>query len=771
MPARPDAVRRAVFYAAVAGLALLFIAVSVQKIWAGDFWGQLRTGEWILQHRAVPTADEYTWTRAGTPWVEVRWLYEVAIALGWRVGPWFLCLGQAALLGATWLILFWPSRAALRNPAGLGVLALGLAAGAGRWVLRPELVTDLMLAVFLVALDAASTRRRIGRAWLLVLAQALWTNSHSVYALGPILAWTFAGSAVAADLFARVRARDQGRPPPLVSRFSLRFVLLAGAITAACLVNPYFARGALYALEMYREAGASSAVGQTLGELRSPFAMPLDQWTWDLWAALALFVAVSATFVLNARRVPLARAIVFCAACVLAAGAQRNAALLAIMGTWAGLANLRDAPAVRPALRSSLARAAPLAHAGIALITAALGWYIITDRASISIGAPKEFGLGVVEWDTPRGAADFLVRSGAPAPIFNNMRDGHYLGWRSAGAIKVFIDGRTDIAGDDLVRDTATISAQNWDRRAAAWNISTAVLPVRGFEDLVGYLARSGDWALVYLDHRNVIFMRRGPARDEYITRHRIDLSKPWTRRAPEPDDRPPRWKAVLGGPSRAWYVQGMAETFLALGAIGNADQYLVRSLQERPGNPRPLSQHAAILRFAGQPAEADRIWSDLPRAWRQYSDALVAPWLIEGGRSAEAIPVLTRLVAGSPRDRSLQVALADAHFKTGAYSDARAHYERAAALGHDAAPEWMKLGYACNALGDSAAAARAYQRSLRRDPRQHQVWGLLGGVYLAQGDLPAARQAFQSALQLTPDYEPARRALEALSKERSPKE
>src|SRR6516162_1145564 len=49
---RPDPV----WLVAIAALALLFLAVSVQKIWAGDFWGQLRTGQLILERGALPHA-------------------------------------------------------------------------------------------------------------------------------------------------------------------------------------------------------------------------------------------------------------------------------------------------------------------------------------------------------------------------------------------------------------------------------------------------------------------------------------------------------------------------------------------------------------------------------------------------------------------------------------------------------------------------------------------------------------------------------------------
>ncbi len=148
--------------AAGVAVGLLFLAVSVQKIWAGDFWGQLRTGQEILETLRLPVRDEFSFTAAGREVREVRWLYCVVIALGWKIGPWVLCLGQAAVLGVMWGVIVWPVRRVMATPWSWAILALGIAGGAGRWVLRPELATDLFIGVFLVALEQARRRGRVG---------------------------------------------------------------------------------------------------------------------------------------------------------------------------------------------------------------------------------------------------------------------------------------------------------------------------------------------------------------------------------------------------------------------------------------------------------------------------------------------------------------------------------------------------------------------------------------------------------------------------------
>ena len=54
----------------------------------GDFdvWWHLRGGQFILEHGAIPRVDIFTYTNAGGPWIDLYWLFQVIIALLYRVG-------------------------------------------------------------------------------------------------------------------------------------------------------------------------------------------------------------------------------------------------------------------------------------------------------------------------------------------------------------------------------------------------------------------------------------------------------------------------------------------------------------------------------------------------------------------------------------------------------------------------------------------------------------------------------------------------------------
>jgi tetratricopeptide (TPR) repeat protein len=741
--------------AAITGLILLFLAVSVQKIWSSDTGWQLAVGRWIVRHGRVPSVDEFSFTAQGRPEIEMRWVWCTLLYLGWNIGPWLLCLAQAVILALVWFLIARAGRRAIATPVGLGLLALAMAAGQNRWVMRPELSTYAMLAAFLVFLDSVrNTPPGRAGAWrwvLLPVLQIIWVNTHTLFILGPILCWTFVAAAAGERL---IGTRLRASPSPVPRTGAAPLAALALIVTAMCLVNPYFLRGALFTAEIANESGSGSIVAQTIGEMQSPLTIPLSAWTWDLYSGAALAALAAFLLLRDRRRWDLARVAVFLGGLYLACKAQRGLGMFAIMAAWAGLTQAEDDPP-RPALVP--------AFGGIALLCAAAAWYVATDRSAIRVGAPRETGLGVVEWNTPEPTSRFLLGAAPQPQLFNEVRDGGYLAWRADGRFRIFVDGRTDVYGDALMRELDALRPANWSEFADKRGINTAVIPVKGFEELVGRIAANKAWFPVHVDHRDVVFVRDTAANAALIASARIDLNKPWKSPDPEPEQHVEAWKRVIGGRGRPWYTQGMASSFLALGSLVNARPYLERTLRDFPDSPRARAELAAIERFEGHAAEGDRLAVGLDAPWSVYSDRMLATWLQSASRPADLTAALERAVRAGGEDADVRRVLGDQYFQAGDFARAREQYEAAVRLGLDTAPEWLKLAASRERTGDDAGAITAYRRSLDKDPSQAPVWNKLGSMLARRGDRSGAASCFQQALKASPDFEPARRNLEAL--------
>lgn len=211
-----------------------------------DIYWHLRTGQLIRQTGQVPRADIFTYTRDGTPWIDLHWLFQIGVS--WLYDHWgVVALNLAKCVVTTIAVLIlvtarrpeWPVWAMLTAwlPA---LLVLG-----GRMYVRPETLSLLYLSIFLAVIY-----RWDRRPWLVVLlpfVQLAWVNSHGLFVLGPIVL----SFALIDGFLTMAVAGLLGRSAPVSDVRWWRIVGLGSLATfAACLLNPYGIRGAVFPIEL-----------------------------------------------------------------------------------------------------------------------------------------------------------------------------------------------------------------------------------------------------------------------------------------------------------------------------------------------------------------------------------------------------------------------------------------------------------------------------------------------------------------------------------------
>jgi tetratricopeptide (TPR) repeat protein len=226
-----------------AGLVILFLALAcllgVFPLKDTDIFWHLRTGQIIREAGQVPRTDFFTYTREGAPWIDLHWIFQIAVSwLYERGGAVALNIAKCIVTCLAVLILItsrrrdWPMWVTVVAwlPA---LLVLG-----GRMYVRPETLSLLYLSVFLAVLTRWDRHPYLVA--ILPMIQVAWVNSHGLFVLGPIIL-------VMAMLEAALR-------PGSLAGGARRWWRIAGigilATFAACLVNPYGIRGAVYPIEL-----------------------------------------------------------------------------------------------------------------------------------------------------------------------------------------------------------------------------------------------------------------------------------------------------------------------------------------------------------------------------------------------------------------------------------------------------------------------------------------------------------------------------------------
>src|SRR6266851_5537598 len=88
-------------------LALGLFTMAARGVTDPDVWWHLRTGQLMLQNRALFHTDPYSFTRFGQPWINHEWLSEILIFGLYRVaGFGGLTMGFAVVIATTLLLVF-----------------------------------------------------------------------------------------------------------------------------------------------------------------------------------------------------------------------------------------------------------------------------------------------------------------------------------------------------------------------------------------------------------------------------------------------------------------------------------------------------------------------------------------------------------------------------------------------------------------------------------------------------------------------------------------
>jgi len=372
-----------------------------------------------------------------------------------------------------------------------------------RFEARPEVFSYLFLAFevwWLTQLDARRPLRVVSLLPLLVV-QALWTNCHGYFVLGPLVA--------GAKLVAVVLE------PEGLRLSTLRRILLVCAVVAAgCFVTPF-------PLGNFEAVTAYLALGQALrdwnSELMSPPTWPL-YWPllvfWSLWLVTIVW-GVS----ILVRRQNIFAGLLSLAGAVLAARASRNMPLFLLLSAPAWRDLLPQVP-----LAPRWAKFAP----SLAALAGCV--FVITGAYHKSVMSLGTFGVHLEESAYPLAATQYLADHGFVGKLFCDSYDGGYVEYH-LGDVRVagdsyFSDPELTLEYFAAIRDPAALKMMD-DR----FHFDGLLINIENQAE-VDALWDDPKWKLVYADLHRLVFLPNGTRVDFSKTDfyHGEDLSH-WTYR------------------------------------------------------------------------------------------------------------------------------------------------------------------------------------------------------------------------------------------------
>ena len=473
----------------------VIFAYSARGIAEPDIWWHLRNAEQLVVQHSFPRVDTYSFTAAGSPWLNFEWLSEI---------PYFLAFKTAGLQGifalyfAVLVLIFagvyyrsCRAGADCKNATVTTLLAIFL--GVGGMGPRTFLFGWLCMMGLLFILDHF---QRTGRGlWLLPPLFALWINLHGSWVFGMAVLVLIIASGLVEGEWGMVVARRW------TSAELKKLLLVLATSVAALFVNPFGYKVVLYPFDLlFRQRSAMEYVVEWQSVNFSKLSGKL--------ALIVIFaLLVSALFSRRPWRL--------------------GEVLLTAFALWAALSHLRFlffaglvlAPILAPRLElfPPYQRELDKSWLNAGIMAAIVGSLIFFFPSSAKLQQE-------VDEEYPTAALEFMQQQHMSGRIFNEYGWGGYMEW-NAPELKPFIDGRADIFAYNGVLD---------DHRKAAfleksleildkYRIDYALLEAK---QPLGYLLEhSPAWRLIYSDRVAALFERM-PATTEDATALKVKATE-----------------------------------------------------------------------------------------------------------------------------------------------------------------------------------------------------------------------------------------------------
>ncbi|KPK57336.1 MAG: hypothetical protein AMK73_10265 [Planctomycetes bacterium SM23_32] len=617
--------KHALFVVTLAAAVLAFLG----PMGSYDVWWHLKTGRLILQTGRVPHTDPFSFTAAGHPWTHHSWLADLALTGAYQAGGTAGLIAVRAGAIAASLMLAWLAARRRGVSAGLAsVLVIGAALQLKvRALARPYVFSFVLFMLFALIVQGCRRsppsgspegRRRsgeerwlaaedsflwggAGRLLLLPLLMVLWANVHAGFVSGLLLIGAFGAGEVAETAARKGLRRCPGEllRGPDGARF--RAMVVAGVLClAASVVTPGGPATLLYPFQLLRGV---KLVKRILEWQPVPFRTQFGVF----WALLPLGgVIMLRSLWLSARSGRLrgeagqfvTDTLLMAGFAVLAVQAARHMAWFLLLAPsvlgWHLAAARRacadDGPPSVPEER-------PL-YAVVACVLA----FFVGVWPSVKGGPPS---FGTVRDKFPERACDFVAREGLTRyRLYNSYEWGGFLIWRFWPELRVFIDGRCLVYGDDIIGQAIAVEqgAEGWKDVLERWQVE--MLLVRYHKRDSSHLFADGRWRCVYWDDAAVIGLRADAAATRRPPLAEFPLSNPVTFEESlgreDPRDVLEELDAVLARHPKCW-------TALAFKA-----RCLVRQAERQTEERHELLERASVL--------ASRA--------RELQDARYDPWL-----------------------------------------------------------------------------------------------------------------------------------------------
>jgi len=472
---------------------------------SGIGW-HIRNGQNILATHQVPHTDPFSVTMQRQPWFAWEWLYDLRIAMVYNhVGLNGVVLVSAFVIALTLALVF---RIALARggsvPATFVLFLLCIVTSSIHFLARPHILGWLITIVWFWILDSATRTGRTRRLFLLPVLMLLWANVHGGFVTGLVLIAIFFVGAMIATVLER---DSESRRKAISEGKTLAAVFALSAL--ASLINPYgyhlhqhvydylSNRFFMQHIEEFRGPLIAGLPEQFFAILLVVVAMGVvavrGRLRWSEWLVIA-FSAFSGLYA--ARNLPVASMLlVIVAAPLLSRGSLKQQSRLGLAARLRAFSERITSTEWQ--LKGHLW---PIAFVFFSVAVCFNNGKLVDRQLMDAHFREKRF---------PVHALAELERRGIQGPIFSLDYWGGFLIYNLYPNIRVIVDDRHDLYGEQYLREYLRIIhvEPGWEAALARQNAAVVLMAEKS--KLTDALKKDSAWKLTFEDETAAMFEKR----------------------------------------------------------------------------------------------------------------------------------------------------------------------------------------------------------------------------------------------------------------------
>lgn len=458
----------------------------------GDTGWHIRTGQYILQHHAVPRQDLFSFSRPGAPWFAWEWLTDALYALLFQLAA----LKGIVLLSGVLITLF--AMVILRYTIwrGANVLIaavttlLAVGASSMHFLARPHLFTLLLLpcCLWLLEVDRRENTRWL---WTLIPVTAIWTNLHGGFVV-------FLACLGVLVLAYAIEAASGSACWPQIRRYSALWLGCA----LVTLMNPYGIRLHEHIFEYL----GSDWIKNIVQEFQAPTFRSEGQFQFEI---LLLAGAILIGFLLRRRMFAEALWVLLLAHASL--NSVRHIPLYASVAAPLIACELSEWWGGRASAKNKTSAVRILYQLGSDLSTGFRRtsiWPVVFVVALMALDAPVKWPRDFPSEKFPIEMVNRHAELIASGRLVTPDQWGDYIIYRFYPRQKVYVDGRSDFYGEKLGQEYIRLlqGGYDWRETLERNRFTVALLPVDW--PLASMLKLDPAWRVVQDDTRAILFRR-----------------------------------------------------------------------------------------------------------------------------------------------------------------------------------------------------------------------------------------------------------------------